>query len=125
MKLICAGFLRGGIIAAFYSTACCASLQAATHYVWTNSPASTPPFTSWPTAAHTLQDALDSAVDGDTVLATNGLYLLTAPVTVTNEVTLRSANGAASTVIDGNGPAPDVHAAIVAIIAGRLGMPGQ
>lgn len=28
-------------------------------------------------------------------------------------------------LIDGNGPAPDVHAAIVAIIARRLGMPGQ
>ncbi len=48
--------------------------RADTHYVWTNSPSPLTPYTNWTTAARTIQEAVDAAVDGDTVLVTNGVY---------------------------------------------------
>jgi hypothetical protein len=87
------------------------------HYVWQASPAPTPPFTNWDTAAHVLQDAVDAASAGDTVLVTNGLYATGGRVvggTITNRValdraiTLASVNGPVVTVIEG-APPTDVN----------------
>lgn len=94
------------------------------HYVWTSSPASAWPYTNWMSAAHTIQDAVDTASSGDTVLVTNGVYaaggavtpnyILTNRVCITKAITVRSINGPANTFIvgvsdpagyAGNGPA--------------------
>ena len=82
----------------------------AIHYV---SPAgsATPPYTSWATAAHTIQDALDAAADGHLVRVTNGVYAtggapaagLFTRAAITNRVTVRSVNGAEHTVLEGGG----------------------
>jgi hypothetical protein len=48
---------------------------AATHYVSLESPTPAPPFTNWLTAARVIQDAVDAAQAGDTVLVTNGVFL--------------------------------------------------
>lgn len=79
-------------------------------YVWTNSPSPTAPYTNWQTAARTIQDAVNVAVNGDTVLVTNGLYssgqqLVNGEpfrLVVTNHVHVKSVNGPVVTVIDGN-----------------------
>ena len=47
---------------------------ATTRYVWQESPSPGPPYDSWATAAHTIQEAVDVALTGDTVLVTNGVY---------------------------------------------------
>jgi hypothetical protein len=47
---------------------------AATHYVDAGSTNAVPPFTNWANAATTIQDAVDAAVDGDTVLVTNPVF---------------------------------------------------
>ncbi|MDD2598710.1 MAG: choice-of-anchor Q domain-containing protein [Kiritimatiellae bacterium] len=64
---------------------------------------------SWATAKHTIQAAIDVAVDGDVVLVTNGVYNTGvghsgygySRIGITNNITVRSVNGAADTVIQG------------------------
>lgn len=84
--------------------------QAATLLVWRDSPSPTPPYGSWRTAAHVLQEAVDAAILGDIVLVTNGVYLtggralvgtMTNRVAVDRAINLRSVNGADVTVIQG------------------------
>src|SRR5689334_5082560 len=43
-------------------------------YVNVGNSSPTPPYTSWPTAATNIQNAIDAATAGDTVLVTNGIY---------------------------------------------------
>jgi hypothetical protein len=68
------------------------------HYVAANSANPTPPYTSWATAATNIQDAIHVAEPGAQVLVTNGTY---APITANSLLSVRSINGAQSTIIDG------------------------
>jgi hypothetical protein len=79
-------------------------------YVWQNSPSPSHPFNTWATAAHTLQEAVDAADAGDTVLVTNGIYstggkatygLMTNRMAIDKPLTVLSANGPAGTIILG------------------------
>lgn len=117
VKALCGGF------AVLLCTSCCGAL-AETHFVWTNSPSPSPPYTTWDSAAWTIQEAIDSSAVGDTVLVTNGVYQeggaaivglfgpfpywdLTNRVALTNAVTVRSVNGPQVTIIRGNSPRGD------------------
>jgi len=69
------------------------------------------PYTNWTTAAHTIQDAVDAAIDGDTVLVTNGAYktggtnaagfTLMNRVMINKEILVKSVNGPKKTKIIG------------------------
>lgn len=83
-----------------------------THYVSTNG-LHISPFTNWVDAANNIQAAVDVTVDGDLVLVSNGVYetggraisaSLTNRVAIDRAVTVRSVNGAATTIIKGKGP---------------------
>lgn len=70
------------------------------------------PYTNWGAAAHVIQDAVDAAAPGDTVLVSNGvygsggaaIYGMTNRVALTKAVTLKSVNGRDVTSIVGVGP---------------------
>ena len=108
----CIGLRRVGVVLLF-STLRCLSHAGAIRYVCANSPSPAAPYTDWDHAAHTIQEAIASAADGDTVRVTNGVYdtgetvtqgALPNRVAVTNRVTVCSVNGPVVTVIRGKGP---------------------
>ncbi|MBN1670962.1 MAG: PKD domain-containing protein [Kiritimatiellae bacterium] len=61
------------------------------------------PYTNWTDAATNIQDAIDVAAGGTTVLVGDGTYEISSQVTVSDGVTVRGANGAEAAVVDGNG----------------------
>jgi len=73
-------------------------LFAADYFVWRDNPNPEPPYTSWSTAATTIQEAVDQTAVGDTVYVTNGVYDtggalyngLTNRVVITKAITVRS-----------------------------------
>jgi hypothetical protein len=72
----------------------------------------TTPFDTWAKAATNIQAAVDlmqALVTGGgthrTVWISKGTYLVTAPVTVTGDITVRGTNGPAETLVDGNAAA--------------------
>jgi hypothetical protein len=75
------------------------------HYVDLTCASPVPPYTSWATAATTIQDAVDAAMVGDEIVVTNGIYASFgargARVAVTSPLSLRSVNGPRFTVIQG------------------------
>ncbi len=92
------------------SVMCATVARGATIHVSTNS-ASNGPGTSWANAFHVIQDGVDAASAGDTVLVTNGVYDTGGAVTpgyslqnrvcVTKNVTVESVNGPDHTFIVG------------------------
>ncbi len=67
-------FIKSGTPAVFLLILlACSKLFADTHYV-SPSGGNLPPYTSWANAATNIQDAVDAAVSGDTVIVTNGVY---------------------------------------------------
>lgn len=85
--------------------ACCGlalQAQAATRYVDVSSTTPLAPYTSWATAATSIQPAIDASAPGDTVLVTDGTYLLAAELSVNKSITIESVNGPSVTVVDGD-----------------------
>ena len=94
----------------------CLAASAAPLHVWQGSPNPASPYTNWSTAARTIQEAVDAAQPGDTVLVTNGVYrsggramhgTMTNRVTIDKAITVQSVEGPAVTLIEG-APAPGV-----------------
>ncbi len=94
------------------------NLSAATLHVSLLSTNPVAPFATWETAATNIQDAVDAAKAGDTVLVTNGVYAVGERITgtnegpwaweiektrvvVTNAIRLETVSGPLVTVIDG------------------------
>jgi len=78
-----------------------ASMKAATLYVSQTSPNPSPPYSTPDTAAHNIQDAVDAASDGDTVLVEPGDYGVTNQVNVVKAIRLQSTDGASQTFLTG------------------------
>ena len=82
------------------------------YYVSTSSPQDGPG-TTWATAFHSIQSAVDAASDTDVVIVTNGIYDVGTKVTpgnellnrlvITNDILVRSVNGCHATTLQGAG----------------------
>jgi len=88
--------LIGLIVASFAGSA-----FGATHYVDIASTNPIPNYTDWSTATTNIQEAVHVALDGDTVLVTNGTYVLSSQILITNRLNVRSVNGSEHTIVDG------------------------
>lgn len=75
------------------------TLSAAILYVDPQCPAAVEPFDSWDNAATNIQNAFDWAADGDTVIVTDGTYVVGSALHPTAAVTVASVNGPAATRI--------------------------
>lgn len=90
-----------------------ASYRSSIFYVDASRPDDSGDGYSWVTAKMTIQAAVNTALDGDTVLVTNGTYNSGTTVTpgyavrnrvvITNNITVRSLNGPTVTIIEGSG----------------------
>lgn len=90
-------------------------VHAATRYVNLNNPTPSPPYTSWATAATTIQDAINVSTNNDYINVTNGVYTIGGAATpgsalmnrvmANKRVYILSVNGPEQTVIYGQGPA--------------------
>lgn len=106
------------------------SVQAAAHYVDRNNTSPASPYLTWGTAATNIQDAVDVAAAGDTVLVTNGVYDAGGAVTpgyacmnrvvITKNITVQSVNGPDSTFIVGEGPRGNNAVRGICMSKGRL-----
>jgi len=76
------------------------SSDAATNYVAQNGQTPSGSYTSWDTAASNIPEAVSTAAAGNTVLVSNGTYVVTNRVTIGN-VILKSVNGREATIVDG------------------------
>jgi len=81
------------------------SMLGVTNYVAQNGQTPVSPYTNgWESAASNIQDAVDVVIAGSTILVTNGIYVLTNTITVTN-FTVKSCNlDFTNTVVNGNYP---------------------
>ena len=105
---------------------CCLAAQGGVLYVDVNGTHPVPPFGSWAAAATNIQHAVNAAVPGDTVLVADGTYATgsatnasgAARLLVTNAITVRSANGRQSAILDAAGTAVGVYLADGAQLTG-------
>lgn len=85
--------------------------HATIRYVRSVNPAPVPPYTNWTTAAQRIQDAVDVSDPGDTIIVSNGHYLIGTRITpgyaqdnrlvINKDITVRSLSGPDETYIYG------------------------
>jgi hypothetical protein len=73
-------------------------------YVWQDSPSPWPLYTSWTSAAHVIQDAVEAALPGDEIVVTNGTCATGGRAVGTNVLVNRVAVDKPLTLWSVNGP---------------------
>ena len=86
--------MKTKLVAVGFFMMVCVSAMATTRYVVPPGGGHVPvsPYASWADAATNLHAVMAVAVGGDTVLVTNGVYILTNQITLATNITIRSDN---------------------------------
>ncbi|MDF7826419.1 protein kinase [Pontiellaceae bacterium B12227] len=71
-----------------------------THFVDVNNTNQAPPYLSWETAANTIEQAVEAAAPGDTILINDGTYSVRKTLGINKAVSLQSRNGPEHTILD-------------------------
>ncbi len=71
------------------------------HYVNSSNATPASPYATWDTAATNITQAVNVLMDGDTIIVTNGTYPVQSQIELFVGVWLKSVNGPAVTIIDG------------------------
>lgn len=87
---------------------CSSATYATTYYIDANGGSDANNGLSWATAKASIQAGVDTAASNDVVLVANGTYNITSTINITKSITVRSANGASSTIIDGGYPSQSI-----------------
>jgi len=98
-------YLIGLTIGLFICFAAVLTRAATTYYVVTNNTLAQDPYTNWGIAGTNIIDVVNAAMtngNGNTVLVSNGTYVLTNQICITNGLTVQGFNGRTNTFIDGN-----------------------
>ena len=74
--------------------------QGAMVYVVEGNVGASYPFDAWTNAAADMHTAVGAANDGDFVVVSNGYFLLTNEIVVSNSIQIESVNGCAFTTVD-------------------------
>lgn len=94
------GSLIGGVFLGALWCAITSSTLAATWYAIPQDPMTI--IILPPNSFHSIQEAVNAAQDGDTVIVEAHHWVLTSTIVVTNDITIRSQSGPQLTIIDGN-----------------------
>lgn len=73
-----------------------------TAYVFKDSSSPVYPYTNWATAATGIQEAVNAGIDGTVVNVSNGTYVLSNTITIPRGIIVKSVNGPAVTLVNGN-----------------------